>query len=62
MSEQRELAVSKVPVLQGIFLGLQEGSRFTALARFASEEAAEVFLAWAKEGNGKPLAFISEDI
>ena len=61
MSERRELAVSRVPVLKGIFLGLQEGPRFTALARFASEEAAEVFLAWAKDSNGKPLNFLSED-
>lgn len=59
MSE-RELAVSKVPVLTGTFLGLQEGNHFTALARFASEEAAEVFLAWARENDGKPLSFSSD--
>lgn len=56
----RELAVSKVPVSTGTFLGLQEGSRFTALARFASEEAAQEFLAWARENDGKPLSFSSD--
>ena len=61
MSERRELAVSRVPVLKGTFLGLQEGPRFTALARFASEEAARVFLAWAKEWRTELLDFTSED-
>jgi hypothetical protein len=58
---QGELCISRVPGLKGIFLGLQEGARFTALARFGNGDAVTAFKAWAERSNGKVLHFSQEE-
>lgn len=43
MSAERNLTLGPVPVRRGVWLGYQEGTTWTALAKFRNQEAADLF-------------------
>lgn len=45
---KNELVIATLPGRTGLYLGVQDGSRFTSIARFTrGKESAEIFIDWA---------------
>ena len=55
------LAVTTHPTRKGRFLGIQHGARMVILAKFDSEEAANLFLDWVRNRDGSRIDFQTEE-
>lgn len=58
---QSMLTVTGHPTRKGRFLGIQDGARVVVLAKFDSDEAANLFLDWIRNRDGKRIEFRTEE-